>query len=58
MLVSVENNDKFDNSALAVCVHITLPNIAQNDSKRTADCSATNTSTEGTRSVARVLKEI
>ena len=68
MFVSVESSDKFDNNTLAVdCADeefrsieasVTLPSIAQNNSKRTAENSATNKRMEGSRSMARDREEI
>ena len=67
MLVSGESTDRFDSSTLAFdCSNeefqinrgVTIPSIAQNDSRRTAENSATHKRTERFRSMARDREEI
>ena len=66
MLLSHESTDRFDSSTLAVdcsdeefrSIEASLFPVSQNDSKRTAENSATDKRTEGVRCVARDREEM
>ena len=66
MLFSVESTEKFDSTIAFDCSDeefkidrgITAPSIAQNDSKRTTENSATDKGTAGLRSIGCDREEI